>query len=174
MSILIHRVFNSFNIVERVKYLTILVLVFSFLIVVIDQVLKHLSIAFLKPIGSVTVISNLLDLIYVENEGAAFGIFANQRWIFISFTFIAIAFVLYLLFAKKIKNKLFLVSSTLIIGGGIGNLIDRIFLGYVVDYIRWSFFPAICNFADYCISLGTILLMIYIVFFLEDKDKIKK
>ena len=58
-------------------------------------------------------------------------------------------------------------EKAVIIGGGIGNLIDRIFYGYVIDYISLSFFPPVCNFADYCITVGTVLLMVYVLFFSE-------
>ena len=64
----------------------------------------------------------------------------------------------------------------MIIGGGIGNLIDRVFLGYVIDYIQLSFFPPVCNFADYCITAGTILFVIYIFFvsdFFQKKETLR-
>ena len=74
---------------------------------------------------------------------------------------------------KNYKNsKLFSVSAALIIGGGLGNLIDRIFVGYVVDYLALTFFPPVCNFADYAITAGTVLLIIYLIFY-ADKDKRK-
>ena len=77
---------------------------------------------------------------------------------------------MYLVFVKKFESKIFNISVALIIGGGVGNLIDRIFLGYVVDYIQISFFPPVCNFADYCITAGTIILIIWL-FFCYDKNK---
>lgn len=69
---------------------------------------------------------------------------------------------------------MFAASIALIVGGGIGNLIDRIFLGYVVDYLQLSFFPPVCNFADYCVVAGTALLMVYILFFSDAMNKDKK
>ena len=79
-----------------------------------------------------------------------------------------------ILFASSVAVRHFFVcsiaASILIIGGGIGNLIDRIFLGYVVDYIQVSFFPPIFNFADCCVTVGTVLLMVHILFFLDKKD----
>lgn len=154
--------------------LTFLVLIISACIVFLCQAFRFLAVTFLKPLREITIIEDLLQLTYAENRGAAFGVFANHKWIFITSTIISISFVLYLLVIRRIKNKLFLASSALIIGGGSGNLIERMFSGYVVDYIRWLFFPAICNFADYCISLGAILLAIYVLFFLESKKKDKK
>ena len=75
------------------------------------------------------------------------------------------------LFVYKKHSACSIAASILIIGGGIGNLIDRIFLGYVVDYIHVSFFPPIFNFADCCVTVGTVLLMIHILFFLERKNE---
>lgn len=148
----------------------ILVLVISAAIVVLDQIFKYLAINNLKSVENIAVIYNLLYFTYLENRGAAFGIFSNQRWLFIITTVLAIILLVYLVFVKKFQSKIFNISVALIIGGGVGNLIDRIFLGYVVDYIQISFFPPVCNFADYCITAGTIILIIWL-FFCYDKNK---
>ena len=148
----------------------ILVLVISAAIVVLDQIFKYLAINNLKSVENIAVIDNLLYFTYLENRGAAFGIFSNQRWLFIITTVLAIILLVYLVFVKKFQSKIFNISVALIIGGGVGNLIDRIFLGYVVDYIQISFFPPVCNFADYCITAGTIILIIWL-FFCYDKNK---
>ena len=63
--------------------------------------------------------------------------------------------------------------DVVIIGGGIGNLIDRIRLSYVIDYLQLSFFSPVCNFADYCITAGTVMLVVYLLFF-SNLDKKKK
>lgn len=151
--------------------MTILFFAIVGVIVILDQLFKFLAVNFLKPIGAITIINGLLDFVYTENRGAAFGIFANQRWIFIIFTIVAIVAIIYFLLTKKINDKLLLVAASLVVGGGIGNFIDRVFLGYVIDYIELSFFPAICNFADYCISAGFILFIIYIFFKNKDAQK---
>lgn len=132
-----------------------------------DQIIKFFVSTNLKEIGSVSVIDNLLSFTYVENNGVAFGSFADNRWIFVVLTTALIAAILIYMFKKKPKSKLFYASVALVIGGGIGNLIDRIFYGYVIDYISLSFFPPVCNFADYCITVGTVLLMVYVLFFSE-------
>lgn len=142
----------------------LLVIILSAVIVGIDQLIKFLVYSYLKPVGSVEIIPGLFSLTYVENKGAAFGMMANMRWVFIIFTIAVIAVLFYVLFKKKIKSKMFTASAILLIGGGIGNLIDRIFLGYVIDYLSISFFPPVCNFADYCITVGTGLLLIYMIF----------
>lgn len=141
------------------------------LLAVADQVIKIFVSANLKEIGSVSVIDNLLSFTYVENNGVAFGSFAGNRWIFVVLTAALISAILIYMFRKKPHSKLFYASVALIIGGGIGNLIDRIMYGYVVDYISLSFFPPVCNFADYCITAGTVLLMIYVLFFTGTSKK---
>lgn len=141
-----------------------IVLGLAALVAIVDQLLKYLVVNFLDKTSPTEVIPNFFNLTYVENRGAAFGMLADARWIFITFTVLITVFLIYILFKKKIDSKLFLTSVVLIIGGGIGNLIDRIFLGYVVDYLSISFFPPVCNFADYCITIGAVILVIYIVF----------
>ena len=157
----------------RSDILIFIYLAISALVVIIDQVIKYFVSVNLKPIGSTVAIPHLLDLVYVENRGVAFGMFKDMRWIFVALTSIVIVVFLVFLIKNGNKSKLFSVASALIIGGGIGNLIDRIFLGYVIDYLQLSFFSPVCNFADYCISIGTVLLIIYLLFFSDIKDEKK-
>lgn len=150
-----------------------IILGLAVLAAVIDQIIKYFVNTNLKPVGSVDVIPNLFSLSYVENRGAAFGMLADARWIFIVFTVIVTAVFIVVVIKNRINSKLFAASAILIIGGGIGNLIDRIFLGYVIDYLSLSFFPPVCNFADYCITVGAVLLIIYMGFFSKAFDKKK-
>ena len=154
--------------------MAVLALVIGVIIAVIDQVIKYFVSTNLAPVGSVNVIGDLFKLTYVENRGVAFGMFEDMRWVFIILTSALIGVIIYLLFNKKFDGKLFYISSALILGGGIGNLIDRIFLGYVVDYLSLSFFPPVCNFADYCITIGTVLLVVYLLFFSDFTKSSKK
>lgn len=154
--------------------MTFIALAVGLLLAVADQVIKYFISVDLKPVGSVTIIDNVLDFTYVENKGVAFGMFSGMRWIFIILTALLICAIIFYMFKKKPRSKLFYTSVALIIGGGVGNLIDRIFYGYVIDYISLSFFNPICNFADYCITVGTILLVIYILFFSKDISGQKK
>ncbi|MGN1112590.1 MAG: signal peptidase II [Acutalibacteraceae bacterium] len=143
--------------------------------IVADQLIKILVINNLKPVKSVTVIDNLLNFTYVENKGMAFGMLANQRWIFIALTSAVILALIIAVIKLKKQGTMFYISAALLIGGGIGNLIDRLLYGYVVDYISLSFFPPVCNFADYCVTAGVIMLLIYLFFFTDflksDKEK---
>ena len=151
-----------------------LIIILSILLAGVDQLIKYLVVVNLKPISSVTVIPGLFSLTYVENRGAAFGMLSNARWIFILFTLIIIALIIFVLFKYRVNSKLFNIAVILIIGGGIGNLIDRIFYGFVVDYLSVSFFPPVCNFADYCITIGAAIMVIYLLFFSSWFNKDKK
>lgn len=107
------------------------------------------------------------SITYVKNFGAALSLFSGGRYFLIITSVLAILLLLYAIFIKKIKDKLFLLASSFVIGGGIGNLVDRIFLGYVVDYLKISFFPPVCNISDYFITFGMIIFAFY---FLIKKD----
>lgn len=143
------------------KWMCVFVLAF----LTIDQSLKYFARTHFKFGENLSVIPNLLDVTYIENRGAAFGILQNQQWFFILFTLCVILVLVYLIKFKDFNNKLFLTSSVLLISGGFGNLIDRVCLGYVVDYMKFSFFTTVCNFADICIVAGTVLLGVYILFY---------
>ena len=149
-------------------------LIVGAVLVIIDQIIKCFISAYLQPVGSVSVIDNIFSLTYVENKGVAFGMFSDMRWIFVALTSILLVIIIFYMFKKRPKGKFFYVCAALIIGGGIGNLIDRIFYGYVIDYLSLSFFPPVCNFADYCITAGTIMLVIYLLFFSDILDSSKK
>ncbi|MCI6616179.1 signal peptidase II [Ruminococcus sp.] len=149
-------------------------LIVGAVLIIIDQIIKYFVSAYLQPVGSISVIDNIFSLTYVENKGVAFGMFSDMRWIFVALTSILLVIIIFYMFKKRPKGKFFYVCAALIIGGGIGNLIDRIFYGYVIDYLSLSFFPPVCNFADYCITVGTIMLVIYLLFFSDILDSSKK
>ena len=149
----------------------IIALIIAACVALLDQVIKYSVVNNIKPIGSVTVIDGVLNITYVENRGIAFGMFKDMRLFFIILTSLLIFAIVFYMFKKRPEGKFFYILAGLIIGGGIGNLIDRIFLGYVVDYISLSFFPPVCNFADYCISGGVIVLAVYMLFKSSGKKK---
>lgn len=153
--------------------MAILYLAIAFLMVALDQVIKYYVLVYLKPVHSVTAIPHILDLVYVENRGVAFGMFKDLRWLFVVITGVVIVAFLFLLIKNAKSSKLFSISAALIVGGGIGNLIDRVVHGYVIDYLRLSFFPPVCNFADYCITAGTVLLVLYLLFYSDLGTDIK-
>lgn len=135
----------------------------------LDQISKFLAVKYLVNIGSIPIIKDIFHLTYVENRGAAFGMFQNNQMIFVVVALAACIFGLYYLYKKQI-NLLGKSAIILIIAGAIGNLIDRVRLGFVVDYfdfrIVWNY---VFNVADVFVVIGTILLCIYIIFFENDK-----
>lgn len=143
------------------------------LVIAVDQIIKYFIVTNLKPVGTVNVLGEVFRLTYVENKGVAFGMFNNMRWIFVALTSVMLAAIIIYMFMKRRSDRFFCVCAGFIIGGGAGNLIDRIAHGYVVDYLSLSFFPPVCNFADYCITIAVVVLAVYILF-LSKKNKGKK
>lgn len=145
---------------------------------VLAELIRSLVISNIKPVGSVPLIPGLFNLTYSENRGVAFGMFQNGTVFFAVVTGIVIVIFTVLLIKNYKKSKLFSVAAALIIGGGLGNLFERVVYGYVTDYLSLSFFSPICNFADYCITAGTVCLVVYLLFFSDflknDKQKPEK
>ena len=134
------------------------------LLVVIDQLTKLYALNVIKPQGFVKVIDNFYYFTYVENRGAAFGMLQNKQWFFIAVTVVILGVLIGVLVKYKIEGKLFYTAVVLVFAGGIGNLIDRVFRGYVVDFLQFSFFPPVCNLADYYITVGAVMLVISVAF----------
>lgn len=146
-----------------------LYIILSILLIFADQIIKFLTVKYLAPSGSIVILKNILSLTYVENRGAAFGILQDGRWFFIIVTIVILSVLTYYLKRHQGRGRLFNFSISLIYAGAIGNFIDRLFKGYVVDMIHATFidFP-VFNFADCLIVVGVILLYVYILFF--DKE----
>ena len=144
------------------------------IIPVLAEVIRYFIIANLKPDGVVQAVPSVLKLVYSENRGVAFGWFQDGTIFFAITTSIVIILAAIFLVKNFKKHKLCTVALSLIIGGGLGNLFERIVYGYVVDYLKLSFFPPVCNFADYCITAGTVCLIIYMVFYTDILKEEKK
>lgn len=129
-----------------------------------DQLTKWLAVIFLKGGEAVGVIPWLIEFSYTENRGAAWGMFSDQRWIFMVVSTIAIVGILVFLFLKRPTDKLLVSALLLIVSGGIGNMIDRVLLGYVVDFLNFTFidFP-VFNVADSFVCIGAGLMMLYLI-----------
>lgn len=134
---------------------------------ILDYITKIWALDTLKGKPDITIIKGFFDFSYLENRGAAFGIFQGRVYLLAAVTLIIIGvFFFYYLRTKK-KTLLFTVSTALILTGALGNLIDRLRYGFVVDFISWHwkdvyYFPTF-NVADICITIGTGLLVIYIL-----------
>ena len=144
------------------------------LIPVLAEVIRGLIVGGVMPAGTVSVIPGLFNLTYSENRGVAFGLFQDGTIFFAVTTGIVIIVAVIFLVKNYKKSKLFSIALSLIIGGGLGNLFERVYYGYVTDYLSLSFFPPICNFADYCITAGTVCLVIYLLFFSDFLKSDKK
>ena len=129
------------------------------LVVIIDQVTKAIAVTNLTSAGSIPAIGTIVSFTLVKNTGAAFGLFRYQTTVFVAISVIAIAFTIFYLVKKK--PSLYLPFA-LILGGAIGNLIDRLRFGHVVDFIDLHFWP-VFNVADSCITVGAVLLFVMIL-----------
>ena len=144
--------------------------------IALDQLTKWLAVAFLKPVDTVPIIKDVLHLTYLENRGAAFGMLANNRWIFMSISVVAILAMLFYLFSGLSEGKLSGIALAMLISGGIGNMIDRTALGFVVDFIDFRLIDfAIFNGADsfVCVGAGLMILSLILEISKESKEKNK-
>lgn len=151
---------------------TIIALAVVIVLVAADQITKLLVMKHFTRGQSIHVIKGLLDFTYVQNRGAAFGMFANHRWIFMLLTCLIMVGIAWLWVKGYITHITGKISAVLIMAGGIGNMIDRVRLGYVVDFIDISplFRFAVFNVADCCVTIGAVLLMVYIIFYMDEKQ----
>ena len=141
------------------------------LLIGIDQLIKMVVANSLYD-HPISIINGVLEFRYSENTGAAWSLFSNKTLYLILFTSIVLVILLCVLFSGKIRKKLPVISLLLIISGGIGNLIDRIFRGYVIDFIYFKIIEyPIFNIADSFVCVGAVLLLIYVIFFYKEPKK---
>ena len=132
-------------------------------VVGLDQLTKWLAVIYLKGEASFPLWKDVLHFTYAENTGMAFSLFSgeNERWIFMLFSTVAIVGILVYLIFWRPESRWMQVSLAMIVGGGIGNMIDRVLLGYVVDFIDFTLIDfAIFNVADsfVCVGAGILIL----------------
>lgn len=143
------------------------------LLTVFDQITKKLAVEHLQGSGSVTVIPRILSLYYLENKGAAFGMFQNGTIFFAGITILLLGCIAYC-FVRIPDTPRYIpmqIIATAVAAGAVGNLIDRIVQGYVVDFFQFTFirFP-IFNVADIYVTVSAIILFILVMFFYKDED----
>ena len=142
-------------------------------VIALDQVSKLLILNFLYE-GQVDLIPGILRFTYVENRGMAFGLLSDHRWVFMLFSTIGIALVgVYLWF--YVKDLLGRIALALVIGGGIGNMIDRVAYGFVVDFIDFypfDFWKWVFNIADSAVCVGAGMFILYLI--LDTVKELKK
>lgn len=142
-------------------------------LIFLDQGTKLLALAQLKPIHNMTVVDGFLDFTFVENRGVAFGMFSGQRWFILLLTgIIAVGLIyFYRMLPKKKEYIPVRISLMLVLTGAIGNMIDRVMRGYVVDFFEFTFFEwPVFNVADIYVVVGVILLAWQILFVVQDED----
>lgn len=143
--------------------------VIAVVLIAIDQIVKNWAEEVLTK-GEIAVIENVLYFKYAENTGVAFSMFSDNRWMLIGVTSVMLIVVLAFFLSGKVTDKLEQFSLALILAGGVGNLIDRISLGYVIDFIDVRIINfAIFNIADICICVGAFLLCVAV--YISDKKE---
>ena len=144
--------------------------------VILYQVTKLIVVKNMELYETAPFIKGIIEFRYIENRGAAWGMFSENRWIFIIISAAALIALPMLLYKYRNLHFLFGFSFSLVIGGAAGNMIDRVFAGAVVDFLNFQFidFP-VFNVADICVTAGAALMFIYLIFidkeFFRDKKK---
>lgn len=144
---------------------------FAGIIIVFDQLTKFLVVKYIDGGVGITLIPKVLDLVYVKNDGAAFNILSGRIGLLSIISLAFVVGVIWFMVVKKPQNKIFRAAVMLLFAGAVGNVIDRIFRGFVVDFIKTTFisFP-VFNIADIAITCGAGLLIIYLLFFDTKKE----
>lgn len=145
-----------------------------FVIVFIDQISKYIITHNIELSESIPIIQDIFHITYTRNYGAAFSILQNQRFFLIIITSIVSIIILVTMFRYyKSLDKALLYSLSFIVAGAIGNLIDRVRLKYVIDFLDFRIWP-IFNVADMSVVVGSILIVWYMLFLEPKKQKAKK
>ena len=144
-------------------------------VIALDVITKVLTVEFIEYGESIPVIKGIVSFSHIHNKGAAWGILANHRWVFLVISTVTVLGMLLYLYLGHAENKLYGVSLSMIAAGGIGNMIDRISLGFVIDFIEVKFidFP-VFNTADSFVCIGAGLLILALVLELIAESKKQK
>lgn len=143
------------------------------LAVALDQYTKYQAVVFLKDKPSIPLIQGVFELEYLENRGAAFGLFQNQQWFFLLFGLVLILVVFYF-YMRLPAEKRYLplkICGVFVISGALGNMIDRFHLSYVIDFFYFSLidFP-IFNVADIYVTVSVFALIMLALFYYKDDE----
>lgn len=159
--------------------MAVLLVVMAIGLIIADQMIKIWAVDSLMPVRTMDFIHigdfKIFDLTYLENRGAIFGSMQGQRWFLVGFTSLIIILGIIAMFMTIKRSKLLSVAICLFVAGGIGNLIDRVRFGYVVDMFELKLFRfAIFNFADICVTVAFVMMLIYGIFIDPKIEKAKK
>ena len=134
------------------------------LLVGVDQLTKYLAAVYLAPVGTASFLPGIMELRYVENDGMAFSMLSGRQTLLIMVTSITIGALVWYLFFKKPPMRAERVALCLIIAGGLGNLIDRVAAGRVIDFFATTFINfAVFNVADCFVCVGAALFVIAVL-----------
>lgn len=138
--------------------------------ILLDQATKLLVSGTMELGESIPLLEGVLHITYIQNRGAAFGMLADNRWVFLIISTVTILAISGYLALTKSRQPLYIVSLSMILSGGIGNMIDRLALGYVVDFIDFRLINfAVFNGADSFVCVGAALLFLAVL--LEPKEQ---
>lgn len=156
----------------KLKNKNIWVVVMMTFIVIFDQITKYFAKSALYPDKSIQFIEGFVEFRYAENTGVAFSMFSGGRWFFIVLTSVVTAGILAYMFARAQDNLWLYWTLGVLAAGAVGNLIDRVMLGYVIDFINPTFVHfAVFNIADCAVTLAAVSLIAYLVFDMFKKEK---
>lgn len=148
-------------------------LIFSILLIVFDQWTKHLAVAKLRGKEAFVLIDGVFELSYLENRGMAWGLLSGGRWLFLAGTIVVLALIVYAFLKAPMTRRYRLLRFVLalVAAGAVGNMIDRMFNGYVVDFFSFVLinFP-IFNVADCYVVVGGILFIILFLFYYKEEE----
>lgn len=141
------------------------IIILSIIFFLIDLISKKIITESLYIGESIKIIKNFFNITYVRNTGAAFSILSEYTWLLVIVSLFIIFLIVYYISKNKPKNKIEYISYSMILGGAIGNLYDRVVYGYVIDFLDFNLFGysyPIFNLSDSFIFIGVILLIIHI------------
>ncbi|MBE6600891.1 MAG: signal peptidase II [Ruminococcaceae bacterium] len=143
--------------------------------VALDQLTKWLAVIYLSGEASFPLWKDVFHLTFVKNEGAAFGMLSDHRWVFMVFSSVAIIALAIYLFGFCKMSPWVKIPLAMIVGGGIGNMIDRVLLGYVIDFLDFTLINfAVFNVADCFVTVGAFLLIGYLLWDMIQEAKKEK
>ena len=140
-----------------------MIIILTIVFLIIDIVSKLVVSNLMDVYDSIIIIKNFFNITYVRNNGAAWSLFAGRTWLLIIVSLIIISFIILYIYKNRPKNKFEMIGYSLVLGGAIGNFIDRIVYGYVIDFLDFNIFGydyPIFNLADTFIVIGVIILCI--------------
>ena len=167
---------NAESIIRRKWKISTMLVGIILAVIFLDQLTKWLTVIYLEEWESYPLWKDVFHFTFVKNRGAAFGMLSDHRWVFMLFSTVAIVGISIYLFGFCKEGAWVKVSLAMIVGGGIGNMIDRIALGYVVDFIDFRLINfAIFNGADsfVCVGAGLLILSLVLDIIKENKEKAK-